>query len=342
MIKKLFLIIFSCIYIFSADNVSSDSFSVEILSTRNVKNVPSHIIRQAFLGGDNPVFIMDKGLYRLVVGPFSTKEQADQKSQQLSDIFGRDMFVVNIPASRYISAIKLRKPESNIESMDNNEHLGFLEKQRAKVINKYDIDPFGKVKQSPIQQGRVQQYSQNILSIPVNKPQQDTSGLILSVASTSSQHEFAVNGKKIEGSFSYGAKVGYRINDNTLLMLSYFQPETKTTTVYLRDAQQAKLIDIYSYLTNFGIKYRYFIPSFPSFFAALHFGTSFTKQDITSEIPLNFGTSYKYTGWYLSAYTGMGMGIRINRSLTFGIDSTAFMTKNTITTATSFYIQYAF
>jgi hypothetical protein len=340
-INKLILILFLNISIFSAAN--GQSFSVEILSTRDINNVPPHILRQAFLGGDNPVFIMDKGLYRLVVGPFAKKDEAEQKSRELSDIFGRDMFVVNIPASRYKSAIKLKKPNTNIESIDNNEHLGFLEKQRAKVVNKYDIDPFGKVdrNQEVRQVRQVRQYnSVETMSMPL--PQKNTSGLLLSLATTSSRHEFSVNGKRIDGTFSYGVQMGYRINDNTLLMASYFKPEIKSTTVYLKDGERADITSEYSFLATSGIKYRYFIPSFQSFFASLQFGVTFTKQNIRSDIPLNFGTSYKYSGWYIASYAGMGMGIRLNRKLLIGIDNTAYMTKKTITNSTIFYVNFEF
>jgi hypothetical protein len=339
-INKLIVILFLNISIFSAAN--GQSFSVEILSTRDINNVPPRILRQAFLGGDNPVFIMDKGLYRLVVGPFAQKNAAEQKSRELSDIFGRDMFVINISANRYKSAIKLKNPNTNpnIESIDNNEHLGFLEKQRAKVVNKYDIDPFGKVDRN---QGvrQVRQYN-SVEMMNVSLPQKDTSGLLLSLATTSSRHEFSVNGKKIDGTFSYGVQMGYRINDNTLLMASYFKPEIKSTTVYLKDGKRADITSKYSFLATTGIKYRYFIPSFQSFFAALQFGITFTKQDIRSDIPLNFGTSYKYSGWYIASYAGMGMGIRLNRKLLIGIDNTAYMTKKTITNSTVFYVNFEF
>jgi hypothetical protein len=165
-------------------------------------------------------------------------------------------------------------------------------------------------------------------------------GLIFSVMSMSSKNSLMVNGKKIGGTYSVGGQTGIKLNDNTLLQLGYVTPEVKKTTVFLGKNQKVDLSSTYSLMASGQLKYRYFLPTLSSLFVSSQFGATFVKQNILSQIPINFGLSYTYEGWYIQPYLGFGMGFRLGKSLSVGIDYNTYFTLKTVSNNAKFYLNY--
>jgi len=329
-------------------SISNSGFAVEILSTKDIKTIPKRIISKVYSSGMSPLFIMNNGLYRLLIGPFKTRSESKQAQSKLANIFGREMYTIDIPLSEFAQAIKPPNPtqaqlaqDIAISSNDNNEHIGYLEQQRQNAISKYSIDPYGETSsQQSIVQSLPQRQSGG--QSDFSPSPRRTGGLLLSVAAISSNHDFVVNGKQIIGSFSPGFQIGYKVNDNTLFEISYFKPEMKKTTIFIQNSQTANISSEYSFMTSAQLQYRYFFPFYSSLFVSSNIGVDFVKQQVISNIPLNFGSSYAYNGIFIQSQLGLGAGYRIGRLLSLGIDYNAYLTLKTITSNVKIYLNLEF
>ena len=334
------------------------AYAVEILSAKDRSTIPMRIIEQIFALGLEPKFVVDQGLYRLIVGPLSSAGQAQEVNARITSAFGRSMFTINLPANRFVSAIPVPRPTPeqmrqdalNISSNDKNEHLGYLENQRQRAISKYNTNPYGPTFQNSAKGLTTPTIplspSQNPLNMPepqmsmVNPNVHSASGYLVSVAAMSSKNDLMVNGKQIGGMFSMGLQLGYKFNDNTLLKVSYFAPEVKTTSVFLDNNQSTDIKSQYDYMSSVELQYRYFLPTYAQIFLTSNFGINFVKQSILSLVPINFGKSYVYEAYYAQPSLGLGAGYRINRRITFGIDYNAYFTFKTVTSNVKFYLNY--
>ena len=351
------------------------AYAVELLSARDKNSIPLRIIDQIFASGFTPKFVLDQGLYRLVVGPFNSEMQAIQINGQISNAFGRTMFTISLPRSRFLSAQILQRPTAeqiraeqirqdrlNIGSNDRNEHLGYLESQRRMATTKYNTQPYGPTTNNATQtttltdplsnpsssamaQNRQlvpfsQGFNTNPSTLPILSNAISKSGYIISVAAMSSKNELSVNGKSLGGSFSVGVELGYKFNDNTLLKVGYFAPEIKTTSVFLDNNQSVDISSKYDLMGSMELQYRYFLPTYAQIFFTSNFGMNFVKQNVLSLVPLNFGTSYNYDGYYVQPSLGLGAGFRINKSLSLGLNYNAYFTLKTVTSNVKFYFNY--
>jgi hypothetical protein len=323
--------------------VNTQQYAVEILSAKSINSVPRRIINKIFQMNLKPAFIMDKGMYRLVVGPMSDKLEAMKISDDISNIFGTQINVIKVSRSKFNFAHypspKNTKSKLNINSTDNSEHLSYLEKQRRNAVRKYNINPFG-----PTKQIRPYQYFQESTISQQQEVQDETPsvkvGAVFSVISESSKNSLMVNGKKIGGNYSKGGQMGVKIGDNTIIQLGYVTPEIKKTTIYLSDKQLVDITSTYSLMFSSDLKYRYFLPKMKNIFFSLQFGLSLVKQNILSMIPINFGKAYTYNGWYIQPSIGFGMGFRLSSSLSLGVDYISYFTLKTINTNVKFSFSY--
>ena len=336
-------------------------YAVEILSTKDANNVPRRLVLQVFQAGFIPVFIQDAGLYKLIAGPFNSQAQADSANGRLASAFGRSMYTIPIASNVFISAIRPQQPTQaeiggNVPSTTidkSNEHLAYLEQQRQSALSKYNIDPYGPTAAA---QSNAQHNSTNVLAMTaqtqaLNAPSPQTSssslisskgGLVASVGTISSKHEFAVNGVQIEGIFSPGFMLGYKFNDNTIFQLSYHSPEKKATLVNLYDGNTVEVSSSYSSLIGAEMKYRYFLPSLQNLFLSSNFGAHFVQQEINSYVPLNFGHTYNYHAIYTAFATGIGAGYKFTRTLSVAMDYMAYITLKTVTNNVRFHFSYEF
>jgi len=342
-------------------NAPTQVYAVEILATKDANNVPRRLVLQVFQAGFVPVFIQDAGLYKLIAGPFSSQAEANSANGRLASAFGRSMYTIPVAGNVFVSAIRPQQPTQaemggNVPSTTidkSNEHLAYLEQQRQSALSKYNIDPYGPTAAA---QSNAQNNSVNTLAMSrapqalrAPRPQTSTSslvsskgGLVMSVGTISSKHEFAVNGAKVEGIFSPGAMIGYKFNDNTIFQISFHAPENKVALVNLYDGSTVSVSSNYEYLVGVEMKYRYFLPSLQNLFLSSNFGSHFVQQEINSYIPLNFGDVYNYHTQYASFATGIGAGYKFTRTLSVAMDYMAYMTLKTLTDNVRFHVSYEF
>ena len=342
-------------------------FAIEILSANDRANIPARIIQRVASLGLNPKFVLDKGLYRLILGPYPTLSIAQNVSSQIENAFGRSVYIVNFAKSKFDfaqSALDFISSNANLDivSTDENEHIGFLEQQRNTVKQKYSNNPFKeknfverdpKVKKqsglSPYVDAMEKEQKQSIIKKQfVKQPMQqgknkvDSLGWFFGITTSGSKNELIVNGVTLGGSFVYGLNMGVLLNKNTIIGLNYFNPEIKNNQIFISDEQTATVKSTYEYMLSSFIKYRYFIPSNKNLFMSSKFGLGITKQTVSTFIPVNFGTTYNYSALYTEGILGFGVGYFFTDISSLELSYDTYINTKTITSSVRINLNLSF
>ncbi len=338
------------------DRQAQKAYAVEILSANDTRNVPTRIIKQVANLGLNPKFVLDKGLYRLIVGPYSSLSVAQNIGSKIESRFGRSVYVVNFDKSKIDFAKNALDiiPEDDLDiiSNDDNEHIGYLEQQRRRVTSKYNNNPFGnngnfqerdpRVKKKSglayvrkIEQKRANDLRKKFQKVNIqnNKISREGSGAFLGILGASSKNELIVNGKKIGGSFLYGAYGGYKINRNTLIGVDYFDKETKKSTTFIQNNHTAEVKSSYEYMFSGYLKYRFFLPTNKSLFMSSKIGLGVTKQLVKTYIPINGGRTDSYSAFYTEGILGLGVGLFFTRASSLELSYNTYVNTKTISSS---------
>ena len=339
---------------------SQNSYAVEVLSANNRNNVPPRIIQSISNLGLNPKFVLDKGLYRLVVGPYSSMSNAQTIASRIEGSFGRAVYVVAFDKNKldYAQSAMEFVPQNNSNMMnsDQNEHIGYIEQQRKMVTNKYNNNPFQSSRsgfqerdprinkqsglqpyvdqrRSSMQRRQESQTTQNLREkFSQFSNTKSDSGAFFGVATSSSKNELIVNGKKVGGAFTYGLNAGFKFNQNTLIGVNYFLKEEKQSTVFIQQDNTAEIKSTYNYMISSYIKYRYFLPRNKDLFLIAKFGLGLTKQQIGTYIPITRET-YNYAALYTEGVLGFGVGYFFTRISGLELMYDTYMNTKTITSA---------
>jgi len=345
------------------NQTASGSFGVEILTAKDKKNIPPRIIKRVASLGFNPIFILDKGLFRLVVGPYSTMSSAQRAKAKIEMDFGRSVYVLNFSSGQFEFAsdamnVVPRNQSLDIVSTDSNEHIGYLEQQRSKVNNKYNNNPFvnnretfierdpSRKKQSGLQP-MVDARKKSILQERKRRADKEKkkntpkskAGVFFGVSISSSRNSLMVNGNKIEGSFLKGLTGGYKMNPNTMIGISYFLPETKTNkTAFVKDANSSAYNvytkSKYEYMISAFVKYKHFLPSNDKMFITAKFGASITKQIFSSQQQFLGGKGKSSTQFYTDGILGFGVGYNFTKIANLSLSYDTYFNTRKITSAT--------
>lgn len=346
---------------------AQQAYAVEILSANDRNNVPARIIKKVASLGLTPKFILDKGLFRLIVGPYRSLSIAQNVSSKIESTFGRTVYVVNFNKSKIDfaqNAMELVPMDNNLDilSNDNNEHIGFLEQQRKQVVNKYNVNPFSnngnfqerdpRVKKQSGLSPYVQRIEKEQAKELRNKFKERNiqsqhilnmdSGVFLGISIASSKNELIVNGKKIGGSFLYGAYGGYKLNRNTLIGFDYFAKEIKKSTTFIQNNQTAEVESSYEYMFSNYLKYRFFLPTNKSLFVSSKFGVGITKQLIKTYIPINGGRTDSYSALYTEGILGFGVGLFFSKISSLELMYNTHINTKTITSSVRININVEF
>lgn len=336
------------------------AYAVEILSANDRNNVPARIIEQVASLGLAPKFILDKGLYRLVVGPYESLSMAQNVGSRVESVFGRAVYVVNFNKNKIDFAQNAMEFVStdnlDILSNDNNEHIGYLEKQRRQVKNKYNNNPFvnsdgnfkerdprvkkksglaytQKKEREQAKKLRAKFQNNNIRNMQSKHKIRKGSGAFMGIIASSSKNELVVNGKKIGGSFLYGAYGGYKINRNTLIGVDYLAKEVKKSTTFIQNNHTAEVTSSYNYMLSSYLKYRFFLPTNRSLFVSSKMGIGITKQLVKTYIPINGGRTDSYASFYTEGILGLGVGFFFTKMSSLELAYNTHINTKTITSA---------
>jgi hypothetical protein len=341
------------------NNQIQKTYVVEILSANDRNNVPTRIIKKVASLGLSPKFILEKGLYRLIVGPYQSLSLAQNIGARIESVFGRSVYVVKFDKNKVDfaqNAMEFVPMENGLDilSNDNNEHIGYLEQQRRRVKNKYNNNPFenndGRFqerdprikKQSglrPYIRKTEQQISKELRDKfkNINKSNKHIlgmdSGSFFGISIASSKNELIINGKKIGGSFLYGAYGGYKINRNTLIGIDYFAKENKKSNIFIKDDYTAEVDSSYEYMLSSYIKYRFFLPTNKSLFISSKFGLGITKQLVKTYIPVNGGRTDSYLSLYTEGVLGLGVGFFFSKISSLELMYNTHINTKTITSS---------
>ena len=337
---------------------SQKAYVVEILSANDRNNVPARIIKKVANLGLAPKFVLDKGLYRLIVGPYRSLSSAQGVSHRIESMFGRSVYVVSFDKSKVDfaqNAMEFVPAENNLDilSHDNNEHIGYLEQQRQQVTNKYNNNPFSNNRRFQERDPRVKKQSglspyvqrmekQRAMELRSKFKHVNTqskhivnmdSGAFLGISMSSSKNELIINGKKIGGSFLYGVYSGYKLNRNTLIGVDYFAKEVKKSTTFIQSNQTAEVDSSYEYMLSSYLKYRFFLPTNESLFVSSKLGVGITKQLVKTFIPINGGRTDSYSALYTEGVLGFGVGFFFSRLSSLELMYNTHINTKTITSS---------
>lgn len=331
-------------------------YAVEILSANDKNNIPSRIIKQIANLGLNPKFILDKGLYRLIVGPYNSLSLAQNVGSRVESVFGREVYVVKFDKNKIDFAQSAMEfvAEDNLDvlSNDDNEHIGYLEQQRRQVTNKYNNNPFTNNNNFQERDPRIKkksglayvrkrekQQAKNLRAKFQNKNIQNNqftktdSGKFLGIMVSSSKNELIINGKKIGGSFLYGAYGGFKFNNNTLVGIDYFAQENKKSTTFIKNDNTAEVTSSYNNMISGYLKYRFFLPTNKSLFISSKIGLGITKQAVKTYIPINGGSTTSYTALYTEGILGLGVGFFFTKVSSLELAYNTYINTKTITSS---------